>query len=1181
MNLKHVFRHLAIIGWVSTAGYVGAQDVTGLYQVDLSTGTANIQVPISGYTLGGNEFGASLSYNTKGVPVREFAGIAGSHWNLNTGGSITRVIKGLPDEWYSAGSNLTDNETDAMHDFIMTYREYRGRLIEGMESPAQKLNHKVFRDPESDEYYFNVGNLSFQFFLGRGGAIYCNTKQKYEITILTEEGQVYLDQPLPTLPNYDLYEPPLAQRSFTFRVKDPQSGLSYYFSRSTSSIMNVTAFFRGQFSVVFNVGCAYGGYDMAGLYGDRTRVINSWKLDSVVSSANEKISYSYERFIYPHSYNMDTTGYRVEHTYTQITGTTAFLGKDDTIKAGSINPLTRHPDSIDLVREINYPYKGAKLRFHYEKTTPRFEFWAATNGGNSSYDGIYYFSRLNNVEYIEQGMNRLYKLDYAYFHTPNGSYTQAESSTHEGDADDMYSLKLKSLSVRDRWTGNFQLLYRFGYNDNKARRFAKGQDYHGYFKGGSNNTIRPGHSLYGKENREPDATFMQYGILNSITSGTGGRVSFTYDIHKLEPMTGPLTSSLDWAGNTLITPAGQIGYVIGDGLKLNQVTVEDISDPETRYQVNYTYEQGQYFIPGGVYTLPTYFHSNTDPTVKGKHTYESFMNPGYFYNGTNHGYSKVTEKHTSSNGQQLSLKEYELSNFSDALSNKNFVLGGGQSSLGFPFTRKQYMRTWEMGLPLNIKTYDNKDLIIEEQFYTYQFVTDTLSSLLAKVTDTNRVVSNVVVGPTLYMGAAIPVSCMAVPDYKLSLDPYRPYKGLSLLKQLETRNYTSNTEYTADISIYDYDSRNNVKSVRNQNSRGEYTENYSVYNYDIGATSDPALLKMQQEGSEYLVATERWNNGTGNSGIRNANSRLLKGSVFKYKLENGGIYNEKVMETALEVPLAYSSYMSGGSGNASGALMAAYNGSTLPAYLRLLSGVQLRDSRGNPLETYLPASDVYKSMIWDTLSGNKLADVVGARYTNIAYSGFEQGYGHNLQGASAYILYVDDNGLLSLPSDFTEPVPVGSTLTGNYFCLLKSGNTAAKRLYTQGLEPGIRYRATFWASAEPEFGIEGGTQFSLKQIAVKGPYKQYEVFFTPTAASQKIGLNAPVANVAVDELRIHPATAQMNTYTYQKLNGKSSETDALGRITFYEYDGLGRLYLVRNQEGHILQKKTYGITTRP
>lgn len=1169
MNLKHVFRSLATSALLGAAGYAGAQDVTGLYNVDLSTGTANIQVPVSGYSLGGNEFGASLSYNTKGVPVREFAGIVGSHWNLNTGGSITRVIKGLPDEWYSPAYQEEGDHTESI--FISTYSQYRGRLIEGMETPAQKNNQKVYRDPESDEYYFNVGNVSFQFFLGREGAIYCNTKQKYEITILTEDGNIYKDQPLPVLPPYPTRTQ--LQRAFTFKVKDPQSGLSYYFSRSASATMSVIPFFRGKFSLVYNANC-YSIDDPVGIAGEGYRAINSWKLDSVVSAANEKITYRYERFIYPHNYNMDTTAYQVLHTYVSA----AFGAKNDTIKAGSKDPMTRFPDSIDLVTEITYPYNGSRLIFNYEKTTPRLEFWKASNQGNTSIDGVYYYSRLNTVQYIAEGQSRLYKLDYTYFHTPNGSYTQAESNEHLGDADDMYSLKLKSLSVRDAWTGNFQLLYGFGYNDNKARRFAKGQDYYGYFKGDLNNNTRPGHSIYGIENREPDATYMQYGILNRITSGTGARVSFDYGTHLLLPIASAMTSSPDWVGNTTsFQQPGSPGYVIGDGLKLNQVTIEDINDPETRYQVSYNYVDGQYFIPGGIYTLPTYFLNSGSDTVKGKHIYESFMNPGYFHNGTNHAYSMVTEKHTNRYGQQLSLKKYQLSNAQDGLSDKKLVAGGGQLSLGFPFTRKQYMRTWEMGLPLNIKTYDDKDLLLEEQLYTYQFVTDTLSSLLAKVNDTNRVLSNVAQGPILYDLDGV-LTCAKVYSYKLHHDPYRPYKGLSLLKTLETRNYINNTEYTAELNTYDYDARNNVKSARQQNSKGEFIENYSVYNYDIPATADPALLKMQQEGSEYLVATERWNNGTGNPGIRNTGSRLLKGSVFKYKLENGGIYNEKVMETALEAPLAYNSHMSGGSGNASAALIAAYSGGTLPAHLKELTQVKRRDGRGNPLETYLPAIDDYKAMIWDTLSGHKLADVVGARYSNIAYSGFEYGTEHNLQLAQAYILRVSESGIV-IPPGFAEFIPVAQTLTGSNFCLLKSGSTTAKRLYTEGLEPGIRYRATFWASDNtlPEFGIEGGAQFALNQIAVKGPYKQYEVFFSPALAGQKIGLSSPSVNIAIDELRIHPVEAQMTSYTYQGLNGKVAETDALGRIIFYEYDGLGRLHLLRDQEGNILQKKSYGV----
>lgn len=1176
MNLKHVFRQMAAAGMVLTAGYVTAQDVTGIYAVDLSTGTANVQIPVSSYALGGNEFGASLSYNTKGVPVREFAGIVGSHWNLNTGGSITRVVKGLPDEWYSPAPQDAGTHPESI--FISTYSQYRGRLIEGMETPAQKSNSKVYRDPESDEYYFSVGNVNFQFFLGREGAIYCNTKQKYEITILTEDGLVYKDQPLPAFP--PAFYSPMPQRAFTFRVRDPQSGLTYYFSRSVSSFMNVTAFHRGKFSTVFNEGCVTGGNDPYGIFGDRYRAINSWKLDSVISANNEKIRYNYERFIYPHDYNMDPTAYHVLEN--SVNG--SFPGKDDTVKASSKDPLTHFPDSVDFVSEIIYPYKDSRLIFHYEKGTPRLEFWKSTHQpGVPSFNGVYYYSRLNSIEYKEQDRNRVYKFDYTYFHTPNGTLTQTESNTHLGDEDDMYSLKLKRLSVKDNWIGDFQLLYGFGYNDNKARRFAKGQDYHGYFKGDVAAASVSAHSIYGLRNREPDGTFMQYGILNSITSGTGGKVSFAYDIHKLSVLGhNVMNNSPNWVGNTWVNQPGQSTYVIGDGLKISRVTVEDINDLETRTLINYTYDAGQYFLPGGIYTLPTYFNSSNNPTVEGKHIYESFMNPGYFHNGTNHAYSTVVEQHTNRQGQQLSLKEYQLTNFSDALSNKNLVVGGGQASVDFPFTRKQYMRTWEMGLPMNVKTYDDKNLIMEEQLYTYQFVTDTLSSLIAKVNETNRVLSNLVNKSILYTGD---MSCTNIYSYKLNLDPYRPYKGLSLLKRLETRNYISNTEYTTDISTYDYDARNNVKSARTQNSKGEYTENYSVYNYDISFTNDPALMKMQQEGSEYLIATERWNNGTGNSGIRNSGSRLLKGSIFRYKVEGGAIVNEKVLESALEEPLAYNTYMSGGtggSGNTSGTVIAAYHGIPLPAYMRLLTDVKRRDSKGNPLETYLPNSDTYKSMIWDTISGNKLADVVNARYSDIAYSGFESGFGHNLQpnaSATIFLLAADENGFLTMPMGFSEYVPVSTGLSAGKVCLIKLGSAANKRLYTMTLEPRTKYRATFWASenAVPEFGIEGGTQFDLIHIATREKYKQYEVIFSPTAVNQKIGLNSPLANVTIDEVRIHPVEAQMTSYTYQPLNGKVSETDALGRITFYEYDGMGRLYLVRDQEGNILQKKTYGV----
>jgi YD repeat-containing protein len=59
----------------------------------------------------------------------------------------------------------------------------------------------------------------------------------------------------------------------------------------------------------------------------------------------------------------------------------------------------------------------------------------------------------------------------------------------------------------------------------------------------------------------------------------------------------------------------------------------------------------------------------------------------------------------------------------------------------------------------------------------------------------------------------------------------------------------------------------------------------------------------------------------------------------------------------------------------------------------------------------------------------------------------------------------------------------------------------------------------------------------------------------------------------IDELRLYPTTAQMTTYTYDPLIGMTSQTDAGNRNTYYEYDGLGRLKRIRDQDYNIL--KTY------
>ena len=49
----------------------------------------------------------------------------------------------------------------------------------------------------------------------------------------------------------------------------------------------------------------------------------------------------------------------------------------------------------------------------------------------------------------------------------------------------------------------------------------------------------------------------------------------------------------------------------------------------------------------------------------------------------------------------------------------------------------------------------------------------------------------------------------------------------------------------------------------------------------------------------------------------------------------------------------------------------------------------------------------------------------------------------------------------------------------------------------------------------------------------------------------------------------------VSTYTYTPLIGMTSETGPTGRTTFYEYDGFGRLSIVKDENGNILKKICY------
>lgn len=65
----------------------------------------------------------------------------------------------------------------------------------------------------------------------------------------------------------------------------------------------------------------------------------------------------------------------------------------------------------------------------------------------------------------------------------------------------------------------------------------------------------------------------------------------------------------------------------------------------------------------------------------------------------------------------------------------------------------------------------------------------------------------------------------------------------------------------------------------------------------------------------------------------------------------------------------------------------------------------------------------------------------------------------------------------------------------------------------------------------------------------------------------------------LDELRLHPIDAGMTTYTYDPLVGVTSKTDARNYTLHYEYDYMGRLKAIRDDNGQLKELYEYNYQT--
>lgn len=166
------------------------------------------------------------------------------------------------------------------------------------------------------------------------------------------------------------------------------------------------------------------------------------------------------------------------------------------------------------------------------------------------------------------------------------------------------------------------------------------------------------------------------------------------------------------------------------------------------------------------------------------------------------------------------------------------------------------------------------------------------------------------------------------------------------------------------------------------------------------------------------------------------------------------------------------------------------------------------------LEGVQLADNVMRSYVWGYNSIYPIAEFVGANRTEVFHSSFE-----------------DSSGT------------VGESPTGD-----KYYNSTSYTIPVADRPTGTNLVMTYWY-------YDGSWKF------------QDEVGYNPI-------ISKPGAT-RYDEIRVYPKGAEMTTYTYKPGIGIASMTDTNNVSSYYEYDSLGRLKLIKDDKGNVLQHYTY------
>lgn len=451
--------------------------------VDNYTGVPDISIPITNLPIDkGLNLDISLKYHSASIAVEEKASDVGLGWNLIAGGTITRTIRGLPDEYKFDGNytrrgiyrkdeqsypnrygevySILKNEQFG-YDNLMRYDKYN--------EFAWESYFKGTYDSQYDLYQYN--------FFGNTGRFIVKREDNGGFTVKKLDENNLRIQYI----NNTNFEP------VKFIITD-ESGYIFTFDiieRSDSNDVTFSSGLDGIGSSSINRTISYNSaFHLSRIEDTNSRLLMSASFED--PSKEIVIINNFTSYAFSSGYETILDDIRIRHCEDQI------FPYFNPVNRTSTNQIISYTRKL---KEINIPEKG----------TIKFEFQSGRNDTNLHNSSQSRFLKKVSVSGPNSSVSKTYVLSQLY-----------GGSMHSR----MFLSKVDILDGNNAFLYNYRLSYMGSGNTANSQNI--GKDYWGYLN------IRPVYSFSG-EYREVTPESTSADVLTKMTLPTSGSIDFTYE----------------------------------------------------------------------------------------------------------------------------------------------------------------------------------------------------------------------------------------------------------------------------------------------------------------------------------------------------------------------------------------------------------------------------------------------------------------------------------------------------------------------------------------------------------------------------------------------------------------------------------------------------------------------------